>query len=196
MVDPSRIMQSIYTKLLVNLGIVSPAYSVEEAFELLDADSFKLIITDFVFARRSGLELIRRVRESFTPLQLPLIMVSASMDPGLKQDALNAGANLCVAKPPDFKRFIEAVSQMLAAPFVDSSGQDSVYYTSVSWSREEKVYYYCPELRLLVHAGSSGEALQQLEKSIRMEISKGAHPARIGVPSVNRCLLKPLNKNS
>jgi CheY-like chemotaxis protein len=38
-VDPSRIMQSIYTKLLVNLGIVSPAYSVEEAFELLDADS-------------------------------------------------------------------------------------------------------------------------------------------------------------
>ena len=189
-VDHSRIMQSIYKKMLADLGVVAPANTVEEACEWLQTSSCKLIITDFLFARGSGLDLIQTVRESYTAMQLPIIMVSASMDPCLKQDAIKTGANFCMGKPPDFKLLAEISAQLLTTPFVDAIGQDGIYYTAINWSQEDKVYYFCPEFRILVHADNAEQAVSQLEDLIQAELKKGAGLNRISVPGVNRCLLK------
>jgi CheY-like chemotaxis protein len=184
-------MQSIYKKLLAGLGVVSSANTVEEACEMFASSPYKLIITDFLFARGSGLDLIQHVRENFNAMQTPIIMVSASMDPCVRQDAMNAGANYCMTKPPDFKLLVETASQMLTAPFIDATSVEGVYYTAINWSQGGVTYYFCPEFQLLAHAENAASAVSQLEDLIQAELDKGVALKRISVPSVNRCLLKP-----
>jgi DNA-binding response OmpR family regulator len=146
-----------------------------------------------MFARGNGLDLIQHVRKSCSAMQTPIVMVSASMDPCLKQDAIKTGANFCMGKPPNFKLLTSTVSQLLTAPFVDATDQDSVYYTAIHWTLDGQFFYFCPELQLLVHAEAEDQAVAQLENLIQGEFTKGRAIKRISPPSVNRSLLKAQN---
>jgi len=74
----------------------------EEALEQLAAVSgIDLVILDLLMPGMSGLELCRKIRQDFSPLELPVLMVTASIHPGDKLAAFRAGANDFLTKPVD-----------------------------------------------------------------------------------------------
>lgn len=75
------------------------AYRAEEALFRIERRRADLLITDLVMPGMSGIELTRRVRQTFSALSMPIIVATArSLDRDV-QLAYEAGANDYIAKP-------------------------------------------------------------------------------------------------
>jgi CheY-like chemotaxis protein len=68
-----------------------------------------LIILDLKLPKLSGLEVLRRIRESDETRCIPVVVLTSSDDPKQVAAALEAGANSFVRKPDNPKDYSEAV---------------------------------------------------------------------------------------
>jgi putative two-component system response regulator len=75
------------------------APTAEAALETLEADPPDVILADLVLPGMSGIELIHRVRQHPLGGLLPVIVMTASHDTALLNEAFNAGATEILAKP-------------------------------------------------------------------------------------------------
>jgi serine/threonine protein kinase/CheY-like chemotaxis protein len=75
--------------------------SGEEALSLLETERFDLVLLDVVMKGMDGLEVLGKIRESFTKLELPVLMATARADSLDVVRALELGANDYVTKPID-----------------------------------------------------------------------------------------------
>ena len=74
---------------------------------------FDLILLDVMMPGMSGLEVLERVRQTHTPVQLPVIMATAKDQSEDVVKALNLGANDYVTKPLDFAVLMARVQTQL-----------------------------------------------------------------------------------
>jgi len=74
----------------------------EAALALIDEDSFDLVLLDVMMPGLSGVEVVTRIRSTFDPAALPVIMVSAVDATDGVVDALERGASDYVTKPFSF----------------------------------------------------------------------------------------------
>lgn len=77
------------------------AVSGSEALELLGTKSWDLVITDVMMPQMSGYELTRRIRERFSPSELPVLLLTARSESADIYTGFQAGANDYVTKPVD-----------------------------------------------------------------------------------------------
>lgn len=75
---------------------VRVAHDGESAWDLFQAVSFELIITDLGMSNMGGIDLCKRVRQKST---IPLIVLSVKGEEAVKVEALDAGADDYVTKP-------------------------------------------------------------------------------------------------
>jgi DNA-binding response OmpR family regulator len=86
----------------------SSAYVVEEAdsgslaLQLIDAESYDLVILDIVMPDMDGLEVLQRIRSQYSESELPVIMATVKHRSDDMVLALRCGANDYVTKPIDF----------------------------------------------------------------------------------------------
>ncbi|MDP9114107.1 MAG: EAL domain-containing protein [Acidobacteriota bacterium] len=73
----------------------------EEALEKINHAHFDLVLLDQMMPGISGLDLLRLLRATYSPSQLPVIMIGAVEDSEAIVDALGQGANDFVSKPVD-----------------------------------------------------------------------------------------------
>ena len=73
-----------------------------EALELLEREAFDLVLLDMMMPDVAGLEVLARIRSSYSPGLLPVIMVTAKSQSEDVVEALNHGANDYITKPVDF----------------------------------------------------------------------------------------------
>jgi len=78
-------------------GPVLTASTFEEAMELIEQQTFDLIISDIVMEGASGIDLLRRVRE--LGLQCPMVMVTGYPNINTASEAVRLGAFDYLAKP-------------------------------------------------------------------------------------------------
>ena len=78
--------------------VVLPAYSGEEALEVLGREHPDIILLDILMPGLDGYEVCRRVRADSATRVLPIIMITASGDQE-KIKAIEAGADDFIAKP-------------------------------------------------------------------------------------------------
>ncbi|WP_340026277.1 ATP-binding protein [Paenibacillus sp. FSL K6-1096] len=79
---------------------ISTRSSGREALALLASDrSFDLCIIDVMMPEMSGLELCRLIRQTYTPLDLPVLMATAGQQLHFNEAAFRAGANDFIHKP-------------------------------------------------------------------------------------------------
>jgi len=90
---------------------VTIAHSGEEALEVLGRSSLDLLVTDLRMPGISGLELIRRVRES-SP-QTRVILITAYGSEEVKVEAYRLDAHGYITKPFDIEQFAEVVQEAL-----------------------------------------------------------------------------------
>ena len=85
-----------------------------EALELVSEKNFDLILLDIEMPEMSGLEVLKALRQSKTPTELPVIVVSANNQSADIVEALSLGANDYSTKPVDFPVVLTRVKAHLA----------------------------------------------------------------------------------
>ncbi|MCH8080556.1 MAG: response regulator, partial [Proteobacteria bacterium] len=75
----------------------------DQALELIQKQSFDVVLLDLKMPGVSGRDVLETVRQSYSLSQLPIIMLSAEEDSSAAVDTLQLGANDYVVKPIDFK---------------------------------------------------------------------------------------------
>jgi len=84
------------------------------AIELIDKESFDLVLLDVMMPGMDGIETLKRIRSENSASELPVIMVTAKSESTNIVDALELGANDYVTKPVDFAVALARVNTQIS----------------------------------------------------------------------------------
>jgi diguanylate cyclase (GGDEF)-like protein len=87
----------------------------EQALRAVTRETFDLVLLDVMMPRISGLETLKRLRESHAPASLPVVMATARDQSEDIVEALSLGANDYVTKPIDFPVALARVKAQVLA---------------------------------------------------------------------------------
>jgi putative two-component system response regulator len=94
---------------------VITAENGQQALDLIEKESFDVILLDIMMPGISGIEVLKLIRQSYSASELPVIMVTAKSDSEDVVTALKLGANDYVIKPLDFPVVLARVQTQLEA---------------------------------------------------------------------------------
>jgi signal transduction histidine kinase/serine phosphatase RsbU (regulator of sigma subunit) len=111
--DPVNV-QLLTNQLSIQNYVISHSFSGLEALERLESgEKFDLILLDVLMPRISGYEVCKKIREKFSPNELPIVILTPK---NLITDlvaAFEAGANDLLVKPFDKRELLARVKTML-----------------------------------------------------------------------------------
>jgi two-component system chemotaxis response regulator CheY len=101
LVDDSSIIRHMMTNMLVGLGIqhVTHANNGLEALEILQEQTFDLIITDYHMPEMNGPELIKAIRARWSKNELPILMATGLEDSKIGQEFSTTDIQAKLTKP-------------------------------------------------------------------------------------------------
>jgi DNA-binding NtrC family response regulator len=98
--------------ILTQAGVdVDQSQNVESALVLLGQMAYSLLITDLQLPDASGLDLLRKLRE--THPALPVVLISGALDAATRREAELLGRVECMSKPLDRGRLLTLVKTLL-----------------------------------------------------------------------------------
>jgi DNA-binding response OmpR family regulator len=89
---------------------IAEADSGRGCLEAVAAETFDVVLLDVMMPDMNGLEVLRKIREEHSDVQLPVIMVTGRVESQDIVEALTAGANDYITKPVDFAVALARVS--------------------------------------------------------------------------------------
>lgn len=101
-----RLQRSGYT--------VTEAHGGQQALEIIAQRSFDLVLLDIMMPDLDGLSVLKRLRQTYTAIELPVIMVTVKDQSDDIVEALNVGANDYLTKPIDFPIALARIRTHLA----------------------------------------------------------------------------------
>jgi diguanylate cyclase (GGDEF)-like protein/PAS domain S-box-containing protein len=114
-VDDEPINCDLMSRRLTKRGFsVSLASNGEEALDWIASNRVDLVLLDVEMPAMNGLEVLRALRKTHTPAQLPVIMVTGKSSSEDIVTALEAGANDYVTKPIDFPVALARIQTQLS----------------------------------------------------------------------------------
>jgi len=93
---------------------VKVAAGGRQALELLEKQPFDAVLLDIEMPEMSGIEVLKTLRRTYQPSQLPIIMITARSRSEDIAGALELGANDYVTKPIDFAVALARIRTQLA----------------------------------------------------------------------------------
>jgi two-component system, chemotaxis family, chemotaxis protein CheY len=116
-VDDNRAMRAIVKDFLMQMGIKrrSEAEDGKAALRLLRAESWDLVVCDWVMPQMTGLELLTEVRADEKLKKIPFIMVTSQDAKENVIEAIKAGVSDYVTKPFNFDTFRAKIERTLTA---------------------------------------------------------------------------------
>jgi diguanylate cyclase (GGDEF)-like protein/PAS domain S-box-containing protein len=102
-VDDNQMNRDAFSRRLERKGYaVQMAEDGQQALELISRHPFDLVLLDVEMPVMSGLDVLKILRQTYAPTELPIIMVTAKTQSADIVEALRLGANDYVTKPIDF----------------------------------------------------------------------------------------------
>lgn len=172
-IEDSVTSQLIVRRILSDSHQVDIAPTPGAAGPLLEANSYDLVITDFLFPQGDAFDLIVPLRQAKSAMQLPIIAVSGSMDAALVNRLLKAGVNACLCKPLKPLEFQAFVERMLAAPFVEGYENTVSTVNCFQWFQQGTYHEYCPELKLHLTGTDRNELSHRMQLQLHEHASRG-----------------------
>ena len=167
-VEDSTTSQWVLKQKLAKLADITNAVSLAEGRALLDRKHFDLVILDWSLPDGTSIRLISEIRAQYSTTQLPIILVSSSLDKIMTSQALQAGANECKVKPIAWAEFTELAKQMIEKPYVNDLVNSGAVVTWIEGYTNGQFWLYCPEANLLVRGNDADlvrqDATKQLER--------------------------------
>jgi DNA-binding response OmpR family regulator len=113
-VDDNEMNRDMLSRRLSRRGhTVVMAENGQKALELIEQQSFDVILLDIMMPGISGIEVLEIIRQSYSASDLPVIMATAKADSEDVVAALKLGANDYVIKPLDFPIVLARVQAQL-----------------------------------------------------------------------------------
>lgn len=113
-VDDAEMNRELLARRLERKGFKTEmAESGEQALDLIEHGGIELVLLDVEMPGMNGLEVLERIRETHSPQQLPVIMVTGREDGQDVKKALSQGANDYVIKPLDFQTTVDRIHALL-----------------------------------------------------------------------------------
>lgn len=113
-VDDSPANRDLLVRRLERKGFrVITAEDGRRALDILATSKVDLVLLDIMMPGLTGLDVLRKVRETQTPSTLPVVMVTAKTESEDIVEALELGANDYVTKPIDFPVVLARVKAQL-----------------------------------------------------------------------------------
>ncbi len=120
LVDDDVDNSDMLSRRLIRKGYrVEVARSGESALEKLDQSHYDLVLLDQMMPGMSGLDLLRLLRATYSPSELPVIMVTAVDQSEAMVEALHQGANDYVCKPVDLPVVTARIESQLTRSSAD-----------------------------------------------------------------------------
>jgi len=103
-IDDSEDFRVLASKKLGDMGYAVAVWPTGTgSLEAIRAESPDLVLLDIVMPQRDGKEVLKEIRQLYSPVDLPVIMMTASVDNQDLLAAFDLGANDFVLKTTDFK---------------------------------------------------------------------------------------------
>jgi len=104
-------LQVLVNHLSIKGYSVSKAMNGEEALQFIGNPAKKadIVLLDVMMPRMSGYEVCRRIREYYSPSELPVIMLTAKTQLENLVEGLNSGANDYITKPFSSEELVERI---------------------------------------------------------------------------------------
>lgn len=114
-VDDNELNRDMLSRRLERKGYdVDVAVDGYEALDKIAAARFDLILLDIMMPGLSGIDVLEKLRETYTITQLPIIMATAKNDGATIVQTLQIGANDYVTKPLQFGEVLARVETQLS----------------------------------------------------------------------------------
>ena len=72
-----------------------------------------LVLLDLMMPGLDGWEVLRRIKGDVRTAAIPVLVLTASVDPAITEQALRLGATRCLAKPIDSRMLVEHVDAVV-----------------------------------------------------------------------------------
>lgn len=114
-IDDNPVIVRLYTRLFQRAGFHPiSATNGEEGLELIVSEKPVVAIIDFRLPTMSGVELCKKIRESgLASEQIQLILFTSDSQQGIREEALNSGADEVIFKSADAAELIDSVVHLL-----------------------------------------------------------------------------------
>jgi CheY-like chemotaxis protein len=176
--EDSVASQALMRRYLKGLCEVIIAPSPRAAGDLLETESFSALITDFLFNDGDARDLIVETRKRRSTTELPIVVVSSSMDKVLATRVLSAGANEFAAKPLHPLDFRALIERMLVDPYVCKQEIRSASVSCLQWQVGNNHHQFCPEFEISICAASGEAATHAMVSALKAKIIGGAVPGQ------------------
>lgn len=176
--EDSVASQALMRRYLKDLCEVVIAPTPRAASSLLGSEPFSALITDFMFNDCDASDLIVQARKTRSATELPIVVVSSSMDKVLATRLLSAGANEVAAKPLHPGDFRALVKRMLDEPYVCKQDLRSASLPSLQWQLGVTFHEFCPEFGLQTSGATAEEASRAMQAAIKAKIAAGTKPGQ------------------
>lgn len=168
-------LQVLMNHLILEDIKVMTATNGEEAFELVQDNHFDLIILDIMMPKLSGYEVCETLRESYSLLELPILMLTAKDRLQDKVLAFSVGANDYVTTPCDKEELLARVKTLIRLKKMNDEVQE------LNLQLEQKVIERTEELQLVNEdLQATNESLLKMAASRRNLLANIAH--ELGTP--------------
>lgn len=114
-VDDNEMNRDMLARRLARKGyVIGLADTAKDLLPRVKEDGIDLVLLDIEMPEVSGLDALRALRESYSPTELPIIMVTAKNQSDDIVKALDMGANDYLTKPIDFPVALARISSHLS----------------------------------------------------------------------------------
>jgi len=114
-VDDNEMNRDMLARRLARKGyVIGLAASAKELLLRVKEDGIDLVLLDIEMPEVSGLDALQALRESYSPIELPIIMVTAKNQSDDIVKALEMGANDYLTKPVDFPVALARIGTQLS----------------------------------------------------------------------------------
>ncbi len=125
-VDDDPMNRDLMVRYLSKRGFQAlPMISSSSALEFVKSHPVDLMLLDIEMPGMNGLDLLRLLRKTHTPSQLPIIMVTGRSNSDDAVTALGAGANDYVTKPIDFPVILARIQTQLSRKHAEEALRES-----------------------------------------------------------------------
>ncbi len=159
-IDDDAVILRVIAKVLASAGMVCHTATTGEAgLRLIRETRPDLVLLDVVLVGEDGFTICREIRRTWSPEELPVVMVTGLEDLASIQAAYRAGANDFLAKPLHWKHLPYRIQHVLQANGAFKALQDSTRtLQSLFAAHPDPIFTVDVQGRVtLVHSGIHGE---------------------------------------
>lgn len=139
---------------------VSTAASGREALEMIATQPFGVVLLDVTMPEQNGFEVLQEIRKSQSPLELPVIMVTARSHSEDVVTAFECGANDYITKPIHFPVALARITSQLTSKLASEALRNSELRYSLSargandglwdWDLQTNKVFYSPRWKTML----------------------------------------------